>query len=159
MKNTIAPTVLYGCTAIFTLAPSVLLAKDNDEMTAPLAIFQAVLDCREVIESMTRLACFDEKVETLAVANDNKEIILADKGQIKEERIERLETTVISASKFGFGKWVITLAEGGTWQQTDSVRLIRDPRPGDPVTIKTGAIGSYMANINGQRAIRVKQIK
>tara|TARA_R110000772_G_scaffold77139_23_gene166299 strand:+ start:4024 stop:4581 length:558 start_codon:yes stop_codon:yes gene_type:complete len=185
MKNPIARTFLCGCIAILATAPSAVLAKDNDKTTAPPAIFQAVIDCKEITDASARLTCYDEKVATLAAAQESRQVVIADREQIKEakrglfgfslptiklfgagsnkqddeERIERLETTVISARQFGFGKWTITLAEGGTWQQTDSVTLNRDPSPGDPVVVKTGAIGSYMASINGQRSIRIKRIK
>ena len=54
---------------------------------------------------------------------------------------------------------MFTLAEGGTWQQTDSIRMNRDPSPGDTILIKTAAMGSYLATVNGQRAIRVKRVK
>lgn len=185
MNDIIGKTAL-ACSAVLLAAlPASALARDDNENTPPPAIFQDVIDCKKMTEPTARLTCYDEKVATLAAAQESRQVVIADREQInearrglfgfslpkirlfsggsddkdKEERIEKLETTIKSARQFGYGKWILTLEEGGQWQQTDSIRLNAEPRAGDTILIKTGAIGSYLANINGQRAIRVKRIE
>ncbi|MEO9601480.1 hypothetical protein [Parasphingorhabdus sp.] len=185
MNNIIGKTALVSGAALLTALSSSALAKDDDNNAAPPAIFQAVIDCKETSDPAQRLACYDEKVASLADAQESRQLVIADREQIKEarrglfgfslpkirlfgggsdkqdkeERIKELQTTITSARQFGYGKWILTLKEGGRWQQTDSIRLNTAPRSGDPITIKTGAIGSYLAKISGQRAIRVKRIE
>ncbi|VWX59005.1 hypothetical protein [Sphingorhabdus sp. 109] len=170
---------------LLTALPASAMAKDDDGNTPPPAIFQDVIDCQKVTDTTARLACYDAKVSTLAAAQESRQVVVADREQIKEvrrglfgfslpkirlfgggsdekdkeERIEQLETTITSARQFGYGKWMLTLEEGGRWQQTDTIRLNSEPRSGDSILIKTGAIGSYLASINGQRSIRVKRVE
>ena len=185
MKHLIGKTTLACSTALLASLSVSALAKEDDSRTPPPAIFQSVVDCKNITDPTARLACFDKSVAALAAAQESRQLVVADREQIKEarrglfgfslpkiklfgggsdeeekeERIDKLETTIKSARQFGYGKWMFTLEEGGSWQQTDSIRLNRDPRPGDTILIKTGAIGSYLANVGGQRAIRVKRIE
>lgn len=185
MNDIIGKTAL-ACSAAFLAAlPASALARDDDEKTPPPAIFQDVIDCQKMTDTTARLSCYDEKVATLAAAQESRQVVIADREQIKEarrglfgfslpkirlfsggsdekdkeERIEELQTTITSARQFGYGKWILTLAEGGRWQQTDTIRLNSDPRSGDTILIKTAAMGSYLASINGQRSIRVKRVE
>ncbi|ATW04049.1 hypothetical protein C8024_05755 [Sphingopyxis sp. BSNA05] len=185
MNNFTGKTALVCSAALLAVLPASALAKDDDENTSPPAIFQDVIDCQKVTDATARLACYDAKVSTLAAAQESRQVVVADREQIqearrglfgfslpkirlfgggsdekdKEERIEQLETTITSARQFGYGKWMLTLEEGGRWQQTDTIRLNSEPRNGDKILIKTGAMGSYLASINGQRSIRVKRVE
>ena len=49
------------------------------------------------------------------------------------------------------------MEDGAVWQQIDTTRLPREPKAGQKVKIKVAAMGSYFANVNGQRAIRMKR--
>jgi|TARA_R110002124_G_scaffold44984_1_gene136530 hypothetical protein len=181
MNHIIGKTVLACSAALLASSPS--LAKDDD--MPPPAIFQDVVNCKTIADPTARLSCYDEKVATLAAAQESRQVVIADRENIREarrglfgfslpkirlfgagsddeaeeERFKQLETTITSAQEYGYGKWMFTLAEGGTWQQTDSIRMNRDPSPGDTILIKTAAMGSYLATVNGQRAIRVKRVK
>ncbi len=185
MNDIIGKTALACSAALLTALPASALAKDDGENTPPPAIFQDVIDCQKVTDTTARLSCYDQKVSTLAAAQESREVVIADREQIKEarrglfgfslpkirlfgggsddkdkeERIQELQTTITSAREFGYGKWLLTLEEGGRWQQTDSIRLNAEPRSGDTILIKTAAMGSYLASINGQRSIRVKRVE
>ena len=71
----------------------------------------------------------------------------------------QLETTIKSARQNADGKWTFELAEGGRWIQLDSRRFIVDPKAGHPIRIRQAAMGSYLANVNKQVAIRVRRIQ
>lgn len=185
MNDIIGKTALACSVALLAALPASALARDDDEKTPPPAIFQDVIDCQKMTDTTARLSCYDEKVATLAAAQESRQVVIADREQIKEarrglfgfslpkirlfsggsdekdkeERIEELQTTITSARQFGYGKWILTLEEGGRWQQTDTIRLNADPKSGDTILIKTAAMGSYLASINGQRSIRVKRVE
>lgn len=139
-----------------------------------------VLDCRSVQPPEQRLACFDREVAALGVAEASRELIIVDRQQIRrtrrslfglalpdlgifgdassgEDAFTSLETTIRSASQSPYGKWNLTMQDGARWVQVDSRNLSRDPRPNDPIQIKRAAFGSYLANIDGQVAIRVRR--
>ena len=58
----------------------------------------------------------------------------------------------------GDGKWIMVLPDGATWQYAEINRYV-EPTRGDKILIKKAALGSFMANIDGQRAVRVERIR
>ena len=56
----------------------------------------------------------------------------------------------------GIGRWALTLDDGATWVQTDGA-YINTPKPGAKVHIKRGALGSYLANVNGGLGFKVRR--
>ncbi len=161
------------------------VAQDIDRrkaLTAPPAIYTEMIACKDIAEPAARLACFDEKVSALQTAQASNQVVIADREQVREARrglfgltlpriklfdgdgdegdeIAEIESTVKTARTIRSGKWVITLEDGAVWLQTDTPRgSMRDPKPGDSITIKRAALGSYMAKVNGGRAFKVKRI-
>lgn len=144
--------------------------------------FKQVVDCRSIADQAQRLACYDARVAELEAAASRNEVVIVDRNQIRKTKrtlfglplpnlaifgdsdgdadgVTRLETTIRSVRETGDGKWLITLEEGGTWMQTDSRELIVDPEPGAKITVRRAALGSYLANVAGQPAIRVKRLQ
>jgi hypothetical protein len=78
-------------------------------------------------------------------------------GDHDEEEITSIDSTVASAFQDGHGRWVVRLADGGTWAQTDNNVIALRPKPGHKIKIKRAALGSYMMNVNGQPGVRVKR--
>jgi hypothetical protein len=166
---------------ILALIPAAALAKDKKAGDPPPAVFQAVIDCRGIADSGARLACYDAKVATLADAQKSDDLFVASKAQVREARrglfglslpritifggddddpedklqIKEIDA-VLSAVGGGTGRWVLTLDDGATWIQTDGA-FIKTPKPGAKVHIKRGALGSYMANVNGGLGFKVKR--
>lgn len=155
------------------------LAKDDDESAKRAAPVQKIYDCRAIADDAARLACFDASVAELAVAEEKKEIRFADKALVKEtrrglfgfslpriglfggdgeeEEVKEIEAVVKSASIDRSGKYRIVMEDGAVWQQIDTTRLPREPKPGQKVKIRIASMGSYFANVNDQRAIRMKR--
>ena len=77
----------------------------------------------------------------------------------EEEGVSEIQSTVHSATQNALGKWIIRLEDGARWIQIDSRELARDPRPGLPVRIRRAAMGSYLANVDNQIAIRVRRVQ
>ena len=78
-------------------------------------------------------------------------------GTAEAEPIRQVETSVTAARMSRDGKWILSMANGSTWRQTDSERVVRDPRPGSKVVIRTAALGSYLLSVDGQRSVRAKR--
>jgi hypothetical protein len=147
-------------------------------------VFKKLLDCRAITEAAQRLACYDGQVAALESAEAKQDVVVVDRKQIREARkslfgltlpkidlfggsdddskpqeegFSEIETTVSRASLRGDGKWFLVLADGAKWVQTERKTMVRDPKAGSTIKIRRAALGSYMANIDGQNAIRVRR--
>jgi hypothetical protein len=69
-----------------------------------------------------------------------------------------IDTSIKSVATTADGKWVMVLADGARWQQIDSRILARDPKPGMTIGIRRAAMGSFLANVAGQPAMRVRRL-
>ncbi|MDB5448112.1 MAG: hypothetical protein JWQ97_3429, partial [Phenylobacterium sp.] len=74
---------------------------------------------------------------------------------LKGDDLNRMEGVVRAASADAWGKWTIVLSDGAVWRQISNEALARDPRQGSKVSIRRASLGSFMMNVDGQRAIRV----
>lgn len=148
------------------------------EETRPAALVR-VLDCRALVDPSERLACFDREVAVMEQAEIAKELVVVDRKQIKEarrslfglplpslaifggrddndeEENSRIESTIRAAAPDPYGKYTFILVDGAVWRQTDGRLLNARPKPGQTIQIRRGAIGSYLASVNGQSAVRV----
>jgi hypothetical protein len=145
------------------------------------AVLSRVVQCRSIAAEAERLACYDREVATLDRAQASGELLAMDRAQVRrtrrslfgltvpnlgifgddnedEEAASRIETTIRSATTDPYGKWIIELADGARWLQIDSMNLSARPRSGQPIRIRRAAMGSYLANVNNQTAIRVRRI-
>jgi hypothetical protein len=157
------------------LAPAFVSAATPDSTTAPAV--QAVVDCRKLADDTARLACYDKAADALGAAEANGDVVsldrtqraqvrkeafgfalpsltVLDKGE-KPEAVDRIDDVVASAGQTPDGKWVIRMQSGAVWRQIDDYELARRPKPGMPVVIKRASLGSYMANVDGQPALRM----
>ena len=162
--------------AIVATLPAGLLAKDGD-VQAPPPVFQAVLDCKLIVDSTERLACYDRTVESMQTASQQKELVVADRESVREakkglfgltlpnlklfgsgddEQINEIESKIKSFQEIADGKILFVLEDGARWKQTDGRQQF--PKVGDTVLIKKAALGSFMAKINGRTAIRVLRL-
>jgi hypothetical protein len=72
--------------------------------------------------------------------------------------IAQIDSTIASAVRNDLGQWQVRLQEGGTWIQTDFNPIAVAPRPGQPVVVHRGALGSYMMRVNRQPGVRVRRV-
>jgi hypothetical protein len=80
-----------------------------------------------------------------------------DDDEEEEEEINSIESNIVSAQQFGYGRWIVRLEDGSTWAQTDDNVIAARPRAGQPVRVNRGALGSYMMRVNGQPGVRVRR--
>jgi len=145
------------------------------------ALFEALVRCRTIADSAERLQCFDSAAAELEQAADRREVVVVDRAQVREtrrrlfglalprlpifgggdgaeeEEITSIESVVRHASQNSHGQWAVELEEGGVWVQTDHNPIALRPRPGMPVVINRGALGSYMMRVNRQPGVRVRR--
>lgn len=72
--------------------------------------------------------------------------------------VDSVPATVESVGQSASGRYVVTLKNGQVWTQTET-NSFPVLRPGDPVTIKRAAVGSFV--LNGPRSIswRVRRVR
>lgn len=145
-----------------------------------------VTGCQAITDPAQRLACFDASVAKLKTATEQREVVVVDREQVRKTRrslfgfsfpdlpkifgggdgddeadepeFKQLESTIVKVGSQGNGKWIMVLPDGAAWQYTEVNRNV-EPEAGDKILIKKAALGSFMANIDGQRAVRVQRIR
>jgi hypothetical protein len=145
-------------------------------------LLKDLADCRAITEPGARLACFDRTSAAIDRAERAKDLVVVDREQLRKTRrtlfgltlpnlsvfgddspnepgMELIETTIAKVTQDGLGKWVFVLPDGATWQQADSRQLSIDPKSGQSIKIRRAAMGSYLANVEKQVAIRVRRLR
>ena len=156
--------------------------KPNERGPRP-PVVQKIYDCRAIADPAARLACFDAGVAELAVADERRDVTMATREDIRQARrglfgltlpriglfsggdkdgadaedIKEVDTVIEDVRPLRQGGWSFTVDGGVRWSQTDQQTMFRDPKPGMKVKIRRAAMGSFFANVDGQRAIRVKR--
>lgn len=163
--------------AVVPLLATGAAAADKKEAPRPAQI-QELYACRDLADPGERLACFDREVGELAAAAAAREIAFTDKETVKktkrglfgfslpdlgifggddEDRIDHVETTVVSASDAGYGRYRIEMEDGSVWVQTDDKIMPLRPRPGQKIEIKAGTLGTYFLSLEGRPSVRVRR--
>lgn len=174
-------TILIAALPALAMGPAAA-ARDTDaaKLDTP-KIFKDLVDCRQVTDPGQRLACYDQKVAALEQAQQSRDIVIADKAEVREARkglfglslpsiklfgggseddeIKEIDAVAKSARQVGYGAWQFTLEDGATWQQIDSETVVFGPHSGSKIKIKRGALGSFKANIDGQPGIKVRRVQ
>lgn len=159
--------------ALLTIASSSAAAQDSSPK-----VLDNVIDCLAITSDMERLACFDTSVDALGRARKSNEIAVVSREEVRTarkslfglvlpeiklfsndrgEQISEVNSTLRSASQRGDGKWVFVLEDGARWTQIDERTFSATPKVGQPIRIRRAAMGSYLANVNKQIAIRVRR--
>lgn len=168
----LASGILLSCTAA--------TGKDDKLAQSRPPVFEELVSCRSIADPTARLACYDIKVAAIDEAEKKDELVLADKASMKEARrglfgfsIPKLKifgndgkedekfelvAKIDSAYQVSYGKWTIVLEDGARWVQIDTQAMRKNPANGMEIKIRAAAMGSYFANIDGQRAIRMKRV-
>ena len=163
--------------ALLTLAASASAAPKPEEAQRA-AVLQGVLDCRKTPDRDARLACYDAAADKLDQAEASGQVVVVDKQQVQTMRkevfglqlpsldlfnrsphsgpaepLDRITASLKTASRGADGRWMIELDTGAVWRQIDDVS-IPDPRPGEKVSVRRAALGSYFVKVEGGPAVR-----
>lgn len=141
----------------------------------------ALASCRTVADSARRLACFDSAAASLLKAREAGEVQVVNRTELREvrrnlfgfslprlpffkgdksqeEADDKLETRVTSWRPIGYGKYRIVVEGGAVWETTEASDAVDPPVQGQPLSIRKGALGSYVLKINNQRGLRGRRI-
>lgn len=172
--------------AVAVLACAAPAAAAEDRAPAEPELYQKMVACKDIADPAERLACYDRQVTAFDSATKNRDIVIADREEVrktrrglfgftapigrllglggdgekdaKDEAIERLETKVARVGKTADGGWRLTFEEAGTWEQIDTRGWVMSPKIGQGAVISRGALGSYLVSVDGQRAIKMRRV-
>lgn len=165
---------------LLALLPVSAAARErNNESAQRPELFEALVRCRAITDDAARLQCFDAAAAALERAAERRDVVVVDRSQVRESRrrlfglplprlpvfggdddeeeVSSIESNITSAHQIEYGRWVIQLEDGSTWEQTDNNLIAGRPRSGQPVRVNRGALGSYMMRVNGQPGVRVRR--
>lgn len=163
--------------AAFAAFAAPAMGKDKDEVPSPPPVFQAVVDCKTIADSVQRLACYDRTVEAMAAASRAKDLAVFDRTTMREarrgifglslprlklfgggdsEEVMEIDSTISAVRMASDGMPIFTLADGARWKQTDGRNVF--PKSGDAIHIRRAAMGSFMANVAKQAGVRVTRL-
>jgi hypothetical protein len=154
---------------------------DAKEKAAQSPLVDALTRCRGQSDDAARLRCYDAAAGALTAAAVRGDVVVVDQQDLKkarrslfgfsvpklpffggdrsaDEQSDELTASIKSARAIGNGKWQMRLEDGALWETTEASSVISDPKPGNAVVIKRGALGGYMIRIAGQRALRAKRV-
>jgi hypothetical protein len=135
MKLSYAAAAMIGLVLLSPVLPAQAAGVDS-----------AISICRQIEDPSGRLACYDRI--------GREEPISANGPRQPASKPQPIRQTVLEAQHGPDGKLIVSLANGQVWRQLDTDRA--DVRPGDEVTIRPGALGSYLlVGARDRRAIRV----
>jgi len=167
--------VIYGLAAAAVMALSSQTAPSQQQ---PASLMQ-LLDCRGVVDGTARLACYDAAAGALDSAQRQGDVVVIDRAQVAETRrqmfgldvpslprlfgpssgaeITSIETTLRAANRTADDRWIFSLEDGGVWRQIDSSYVSFANRPGQPVRVRQGSLGSFLLTVGDSRAVRVRR--
>ncbi len=170
--------ITAGMVALATPIPA---SAAQSGTTKPAAQVEELERCRAIASAEQRLQCYDAAADALIQATKAGNLVVVDRETITktrrslfglslprlplfgggdgEEHAGELETTIRAARSVDYAKWLITVEDGAVWQTVDPDTRSRDPRPGDPVTIRRGSLGNYLISWTGSRTLSAKRLR
>lgn len=174
MRKLIVAATLCGL-----LGSGTAIARKPAESGTPAQI-KGLLACRALADPSQRLACFDRETASIDQALTTKNLVVVDReranatrrslfgfalpdfgglfGDDEKDELKEIQSTVASARRNVEGGWMITLADGSVWSQTDYTPVALAPRKGDKIVVKRRALGSYTLAIGNQPGVRVRRV-
>lgn len=172
------PRILGAMAALLLSCPALAAAPPP-----PSSALTPLLQCRTIADGPARLACYDGQVDGLKKATDSNDVLVVNRAELQKARrsifglllptptfldrdskgreveINEINGKLASATAGSDGFWHFTLDDGARWVQIEGHDFVRDPKPGMPVRIRKAAMGSFLANFDGQTAVRVERVR
>ena len=151
-----------------------------DEKPATPAAITRLAACRAISDDPARLACFDREVMAFDTAVREHRVAVVDQADIRKTRRTLFGIAVPSIALFDKtgepepkevvaqitstrqgegGRILFTLEDGAVWAQTDDYPVFFSVKPGQKVTLKRAALGSYFADFEKAVTVRAKRIR
>jgi hypothetical protein len=166
-------------TAVFALTVTSSVNARGPVATGTPATMQRLLGCRSIQDNTQRLACFDRETAAVDQAIAKKDMVFIDRARAtaakrslfgfsvpdfgglfggNEDEVKEIASTVTAFSQNGYDGWIIRLADGSEWAQTDDTPLALPPEKGQKVVVHRGSFGTFFLRLNGQPGYKVKRV-
>jgi hypothetical protein len=174
------PFVFVGLAAVVASSPAAAQASAPAAST-PVA---QVMECRKLADPEARLRCYDGTVDSLSKALSGGSLVVVDREDVRRTRRslfgfslpklpffkgdnsqddtpDEIIATIKSVRPLPQGNdmWAIVLDSGAEWHTVQEGSSQSEPKAGQKIKIKSGALGSYRVSVSGRpglRAIRVR---
>lgn len=134
---------------IATLAASpAAIAKSREN---PARLLDALEQCQSLSNPTQRLACYDQGIRELRSAREQDKELFESRPQ--QAKFETINANLESVAEVAPGTWLLVLSDHSVWRTDDDVRFI--PKTGVAVIVVKASLGSFMATIGKERAVRV----
>lgn len=156
---------------------------DAQSRRVETSLVDALAACLDIKDAGQRLACSDAAGRRLVDAVRRKDVVVVDGETVRSTRrslfgfslprvglfgddpdtgdrdeIREVEGRITRVADLGYGKYALTLESGARWNTTESWAGVPQPSVGATLTIKRGALGSYMVKVGGSRAVRAIRV-
>lgn len=152
------------------------------EKPAPSPLVTAIDRCRQITDSMQRLACYDAAAGALVQATNSGTVAVVDENEVKKvrhslfgfnlpkvpffsgdttanEAQNKIDSTITKVTALNNGYYQLVIADNNAvWVTTDDSVSFFPPKPGQKIEIVRGALGNYFLRINGQVGVRGKRV-
>ncbi len=79
---------------------------------------------------------------------------------VQQNGPDEIRAEVASSTDNGLLQWRVMLADGAVWQMTERAGAgFRPPAPREVVTIRKGALGSFLMEVGQQPSVRVRRVR
>jgi hypothetical protein len=166
-------------TAAFALLITTAAEARKPVATGTPASVQRLIGCRAIQDNAQRLACFDRETAAVDRGIASRDIVVIDKARAtqakrslfgfsvpdfgglfggNEDQVKEITSTVTAFTHGLYTGWIIRLADGSEWAQTDDAQLGLPPSKGDKVVVRRGSFGAFFLRLNGQPGYKVKRV-
>ena len=172
-----------GVAAVALALTLVSVPANAQDSEADNPYLQSLRACQAETDSSARLVCFDRAANEILSAEAAGDLRVVDREAVrktrrglfgfslpdlgifgkgdgeKEEEINEIETTIAAVSgTYGTG-YTIRTAEGAVWRISDVPRRLLEPKAGDKLTIKSGALSAYYLRIGDQSGVKGSRVR
>ena len=173
-------TIGLGSIGAAILLGSAGVAAKKPEAGPPPPQVNALLACRSIVDNAERLACYDKNAAVVGEAVAKRDLVVFDRESVKKTKrglfgfsipnlgifgdeddaveVKQIDGEIASTAMNADGGYIFRLADGSRWSQMDAKPIALEPRTGDKVVVKRGALGSYIMSVARQPGVKVKRI-
>lgn len=141
---------------------------------------EQLLACRAMANTSERLACYDQQSAAVSAAISTRDIVVLSRERTRETRrssfgledadlarivggdedeLREIESTVTAVGRNPEGGWIVGLADGSTWSQTDYTPIAIAPEEGQKAVVRRGSFGAFFLRLAGQPGVRVQRVR
>jgi hypothetical protein len=138
-----------------------------------------LLACRTLPDAAERLSCFDRTTGAVALALERRDLVAVDREKVRSTRrslfglslpnlslfgddaadeLKQVDGVLVSVGRNREAGYTFLLEDGARWSQTDGKPIAIEPRRGDKIVIKRGALGSYTLSVGRQPGVKVQRV-